>query len=237
MRCPTCGRFVAMEKYADHVDSHEVEAAGGPTEPIDATSELVGPGAADVDDVEHLRSVVKGMPARRGRRRRRWPLVLLAMAAVGAFVGIYFALRPGGGEHLATARSKTTTTSTSVTATFSAGPPQTSAPEATTVPATTTAPGPDPRGQIKFLNGSFHCAGDGSLTVQGTVSNDGPGVYSIRFTVFILDSSGAPIDSAMGAVDHLAAGERRAYTASGTCARPVTGGARGRAQIDSITPG
>ena len=110
-------------------------------------------------------------------------------------------------------------------------------PVATTAPAPTTPPGPDPRGQITFLNGAFQCPGDGSLTVQGTVANAGPGVYSIRFTVFILDSSGAPIDSATGAVDHLAAGERRAYTATGTCTRPIAGGARGRGQVDSITPG
>jgi hypothetical protein len=210
-----------MDQYADHVDEHDLDVE--PTKPIEVAYELVEP---------------KAPPRTQGRRPRRWPLVLLVPAAAGAFVGVYFVLRPDGGEHrVASAKSSTSTTFTSVTATFSAGPPQTLPAEATTVPAPTILPGPDPRGQIKFLNGAFQCPGDGSLTVQGTVFNDGAGVYSIRFTVFILDASGAAIDSATGAVDHLAAGERRAYTAAGTCARPITGGARGRGQVDSITPG
>ena len=125
-----------------------------------------------------------------------------------------------------------------MSSTIGAGAPETQVPPvATTAPAPTTPPGPDPRGQITFLNGAFQCPGDGSLTVQGTVANAGPGVYSIRFTIFILDSSGAAIDNAAGAVDHLAAGERRVYTATGTCSRPIAGGARARGQVDSITPG
>src|SRR5205807_10106227 len=133
-----------------------------------------------------------------------------------------------------TATPPTRAPSSVTTAPAPTAPPETAAP--TTVPAPPPAPVPaDVASRMAFSYPYADCVG-GQLSVPGSVANNAGGTYSLTFTVSVVRPDGSVLGTASAAVQHLAPGESRSFTATGQCSGGQLAG-RPTTRVDSITAG
>jgi CheY-like chemotaxis protein len=174
-------------------------------------------------------------PAKDGgqRRRGRWLIPVGFLAGVAAVV--LLVVNPfSSSKSSRTASPRPSSVPSSVTT----APPTTTPPET----APTTAPGPPPApvppgvaSRMAFSYPYADCLG-GRLSVPGSVTNNATETYSLAFTVSVIRPDGSVLGTASATAPHLAPGETRSFTASGSCNGGQLAG-RPSTTIDSITTG
>jgi hypothetical protein len=170
-------------------------------------------------------------------RRPRWLVPVGFLAGVAAVVLLIINPFSSGGSKRASSKAPATV--------ITAPAPTTSTPASTAPPATaapTTVPGPPPApvpqsvaSRMAFSYPYADCLG-GRLSVPGSVTNNAGGTYSLTFRVSVIRPDGSVLGTAAAAAPHLAPGETRSFTATGTCNGGQLAG-RPSTQIDSITAG
>ena len=183
--------------------------------------------------------------------RGRWPVpyVLAVIAGVAAVVLLFINTSPGtktsrtAAQRRISARAKPTTvvthppeTAPPTTPTTTVSSAATSTDQADVAPPRRPAPSntaSEPR--FTFSYAWAECEG-GRLQVAGSALNNGSSAYSVSFDVTVISASGSPQGTGSASLSRVAPGERRSFTASGSCSGRLAPGISPSTHIDSVTP-